>query len=178
PRASTTAAAATKTPPPRERVWFIDGGLSSNFPVTLFDSPFPNSPTFCINLSAFHPKHPQDRVDESNNVWMVADNREGISNRWNRLPTSGPARIFGYVAAMLDAIRNWHDNTQLMVPGFRDRIAHVMLSGEEGGLNLDMDPEKVKRLSLRGHFAAVLLRERFGAAGATREVPNWNSHRW
>ena len=31
-------------------VWLTDGGITSNFPLHLFDSPIPNRPTFCLNL--------------------------------------------------------------------------------------------------------------------------------
>jgi len=33
-----------------EVVWFSDGGICSNFPLHLFDSPLPRWPTFCLNL--------------------------------------------------------------------------------------------------------------------------------
>ena len=161
-----------------EHCWFIDGGLSSNFPASLFDCPFPRWPTFGINLEDFHPDHPKDLKNEENNVWMMERSGSGTSDRWRRFPERGPGAIGGYAGAVLDAIRNWHDNTQMAVPGFRDRIAHVKLSPDEGGLNLKMDPAKVKALSERGKWAAVRLRERFGAAGATRTGLNWNTHRW
>jgi len=161
-----------------EHCWFIDGGLSSNFPASLFDCPFPRWPTFGINLEDFHPDHPKDLKNEENNVWMMERSGSGTSDRWRRFPERGPGAIGGYAGAVLDAIRNWHDNTQMAVPGFRDRIAHVKLSPDEGGLNLKMDPMKVKALSERGKWAAVQLRERFGAAGATRTGLNWNTHRW
>ena len=32
---------------------FSDGGISSNFPVQIFDSPLPARPTFAINLAGF-----------------------------------------------------------------------------------------------------------------------------
>jgi predicted acylesterase/phospholipase RssA len=32
------------------KVWFSDGGLTSNFPIHFFDSPIPSRPTFCLNL--------------------------------------------------------------------------------------------------------------------------------
>src|SRR5262249_1238982 len=54
--------------PRAERCWFIDGGLSSNFPVTFFDQPLPRWPTFCIDLAEFHPDYPKDPQDECNNV--------------------------------------------------------------------------------------------------------------
>src|ERR1051325_4584550 len=53
-----------------ERCWFIDGGLSSNFPMSLFDQPFPRWPTFGINLTGFTEEHPEQE-DDSQNVWMT-----------------------------------------------------------------------------------------------------------
>jgi len=47
-----------------EHCWFSDGGISSNFPVTLFDSPLPRWPTFAINLAPFPVGHPR-QADES-----------------------------------------------------------------------------------------------------------------
>jgi hypothetical protein len=35
---------------PLRRLWLSDGGLTSNFPIHFFDSPFPARPTFCLNL--------------------------------------------------------------------------------------------------------------------------------
>jgi hypothetical protein len=35
---------------PLQRLWFSDGGLTSNFPIHFFDSPVPARPTFCLNL--------------------------------------------------------------------------------------------------------------------------------
>lgn len=33
-----------------EPLWLADGGITSNFPIHLFDSPIPSRPTFCLNL--------------------------------------------------------------------------------------------------------------------------------
>jgi hypothetical protein len=161
-----------------DRCWFIDGGLSSNFPLNLFDSPLPRWPTFGINLDDFHPDHPKDPANEENNVWMPAAAGRGTSDHWLRFPDAGGAAIGGYLGAILNTIRNWHDNTQMAVPGFRDRIVHVKLSPGEGGLNLDMDPPQVRALSERGMWAGRHLLDRFGAAGAAGDGPNWNTHRW
>jgi hypothetical protein len=38
---------------PLRRLWLSDGGLTSNFPIHLFDSPIPSRPTFCLNLVDF-----------------------------------------------------------------------------------------------------------------------------
>lgn len=168
----------TRTKHEYKRCWFIDGGLSSNFPMSLFDSPFPRWPTFGINLGEFPPDHPKDPTNEDNNVWMVTTPSGGISDHWTEIPDRDRSAIGKYVGAILDAIRNWHDNVQLAVPGFRDRVAVVKLTPDEGGLNLDMDDTKVKSLSKRGQYAARRLRGRFGAAGAQLGSLDWNSHRW
>jgi len=38
-----------------EPCWFADGGLSSNFPIHLFDSPLPRWPTFAVISGRFCP---------------------------------------------------------------------------------------------------------------------------
>lgn len=161
---------------PRKTCWFIDGGLSSNFPITLFDSPLPRWPTFGIDLTDEHPQHKIDDSDPKTGVWMVEHNGAGLSEHWLSLGKNGLS-IGGYVGAILDTIRNWHDNVQMAVPGYRDRIVHVKLRSDEGGLNLSMDKTKVMKLAGRGKQAGVLLRSRFGDDGAVQAM-NWNNHRW
>jgi hypothetical protein len=162
--------------PRPERAWFIDGGLSSNFPVSLFDAPFPRWPTFGIDLSSPDEKHPLDPSDESKNIWMVKRNADGRSPNFHRFQHSGVPGIAGYIGAILDAIRNWRDNTQMSTPGFLDRIVHINLDAKEGGLNLNMGKDKVDRLSKRGDAAGEKLLSRFGL-NATHDM-NWNNHRW
>ena len=38
---------------PLRTIWYSDGGLTSNFPIHLFDAPLPSRPTFCLNLIAY-----------------------------------------------------------------------------------------------------------------------------
>ncbi|MEN3033093.1 hypothetical protein PWG68_20400, partial [Chromobacterium amazonense] len=38
--------------------WFSDGGISSNFPIHLFDAALPRWPTFAINL--VYPQHAEE----------------------------------------------------------------------------------------------------------------------
>jgi hypothetical protein len=49
---------------PLRRVWFSDGGLTSNFPVHFFDSPIPARPTFCLNLVDFDAEAPNIETSE------------------------------------------------------------------------------------------------------------------
>ena len=46
--------------PQLRRMVFSDGGISSNFPVHLFDSPLPTRPTFALNLTGFERDEPTD----------------------------------------------------------------------------------------------------------------------
>src|SRR5262249_13208051 len=109
------------------RCWFSDGGISSNFPVHFFDSILPRWPTFAINLRRFQ----ADRQTEEQAVWMPADNREGIGENWNLFETDPEKQLTGFVAAILQSMQNWNDNTQLVIPGYRDRIVHVALKDDE-----------------------------------------------
>ena len=44
------------------------------------------------------------------------------------------------------------------MPGYRERILHVALTEKEGGLNLNMDPEVVNRLTKLGELAGQELK--------------------
>jgi predicted acylesterase/phospholipase RssA len=163
--------------PRLELCWFIDGGLTSNFPIAFFDSPLPKWPTFGLDLREFHPQHPKSDIDEDRNVWMVDGNGDGRTELWNRFATAlEKVPVGGYLASILNAMQNWRDNTQQRVNGFRDRIAHIKLSADEGGLNLDMPEKVIEKLAERGRFAGTRLVKRFTPASA--ETMNWDNHRW
>jgi len=165
------------TPVKLDRAWFIDGGLSSNFPVSLFDSPFPRWPTFGIDLCSPDDRHRINQTDESENIWMPERNEDGRSPNFHRLLDKKNVPQIGlYISAILDSIRNWRDNTQMSTPGFLDRVVHIVLDEKEGGLNLNMDPKKIGHLSERGEAAGEKLLSRFGA-NANHDM-NWNNHRW
>ncbi|MEA2689930.1 MAG: hypothetical protein QOD51_2537, partial [Candidatus Eremiobacteraeota bacterium] len=160
---------------PLEHCWFSDGGISSNFPVTLFDSPLPRWPTFAINLAPFTSAH-QQQADESKNVYMPPDNNAG------RLPTfSRFSGLPGFFSAIVNAMQNWNDNTQSVLPGYRDRIVTVFLSSDEGGLNLDMPPAVLARLRDRGSAAGALIAKHFEEPSLLPPgdaTMNWENHRW
>lgn len=160
-----------------ERSWYSDGGICSNFPVHFFDSPLPRWPTFAINLRPFHPDF-RPSSDERKNIWMAKDNGQGRLEQWMRFDAGGPVSAFtGFVKTIVETMQNWIDNTQLKVPGYRDRVAHVYLTGDEGGLNLDMEEGTIERLCTRGQFAGELLRDRFTDALPDCDL-DWDNHRW
>jgi predicted acylesterase/phospholipase RssA len=136
--------------------WFSDGGISSNFPMHLFDSLWPTRPTFGINLT---PQHP----DYDSLVWVPRpQGRGGI------LPRSyETTSVVGLYKAIFDTMQNWVDTTQITMPGFRDRIATVLQRPGEGGMNLKMTADTIECLADRGAEAAALF-----------DDFNFDLHRW
>jgi predicted acylesterase/phospholipase RssA len=160
-----------------ERVWFSDGGICSNFPLHLFDSPLPRWPTFGIDLRDLRP----DRAPASGRVWMPESNRQGAAHLWTRLSTKPElGALGGLISTMFDAARSWMDNLQAAVPGYRDRVVHLYLDSREGGLNLNMPEDVVKSLGGYGQQAAGKLIDHFcNGLDSGQETPmTWNNHRW
>ena len=127
-----------------------DGGISSNFPIHFFDAFLPSRPTFGLDLQ---PR----RAPNLKPVEMSDDLRRPLFTGVQDLPT--------FATQILNAARNWRDNMQAELPGFRDRICLIRLSSEEGGLNLEMPPDVVDRLVRRG-------------ARAGRRVVSTSSEEW
>jgi len=155
-----------------EKCIFSDGGICSNFPVHLFDSPLPSRPTFAFTLNQFHRDYPQSNEDESKNIYLPDGNGGGITGNWNRNINS----LMKFVFSIIDTMQNWNDNTLSTIPGYRDRIVQIHLNNDEGGLNLNMENEVMDKLSERGKFAGKILRETFIGQGKSKL--DWNNHRW
>jgi hypothetical protein len=176
-----------------ERSWFSDGGITSNFPISFFDSLLPSRPTFGITLRPFHPCHPIND-DERRNVWMPRTNGSGIVEWWSRWPQGrGLLSVGQFLRAIADAMQNWVDNSQTRVPGYRDRIVHISHTDDEGGLNLDMPETVLERLTERGRCAGerlvgfytnppgVPLPEADPEGSnptSPKRVVSWENHRW
>jgi hypothetical protein len=150
------------------KCWFSDGGICSNFPVHFFDSPLPSRPTFAINLKQMV----KASADDSENISMPKDNREGLEYEWYKNDGS----LISFIGSIIKTMQNWNDNTQLRVPGFRDRVCKILLTKEEGGLNLNMDDKFIESISERGKFAGIELVERFYEQ--SEPVMNWDNHKW
>ena len=140
-----------------ERCWMTDGGLTANFPVHFFDSPFPARPTFAIDLQGYPERYPDQ------DVFFRGSGRGGMQASFK---TINSVQSFG--AGLLDTMQYWADNAQATLPGYRDRIVQVRLRPEEGGLNLQMPAVVVNRTAEKGRQAAELLAERF----------DFDDHRW
>ncbi len=159
---------------PFQRCWFSDGGISSNFPMHLFDGLVPSWPTFGINLEDAIPGRPDTYLPDSYDT--------GYGERWNRFDhegADGAARFGGFFSAILGAMQNWNDNALARMPGVRDRIARVRLKPSEGGLNLNMEGPVIQAVADRGERAALSLVARFVAADpAGPQAPGWDEQRW
>ena len=194
---------------PLERCWFSDGGLTSNFPIHFFDAPLPGRPTFGINLvpdtvETTEIDETDDRLERVSGlgtkgspsghaegegwdkVWMPSNNSTGISSaaRFNKFDG-----LVGFFGALFDTARNWGDTELMAMPGYRDRVVHVKLAEDEGGLNLSMPPKIIEALGERGERAGELLAGRFAPTPTGNQVLidpktgepvvlTWDNHRW
>ncbi len=161
-----------------ESLWFTDGGLCSNFPISMFDSPLPTRPTFAINLGRL-PKGATPSEDQSLNIDYAKTNGQGLLPSYRAIAPTGVAALGDFAAAALDTARNWQDNSYLDVPGFRDRIVRVNQSSSEGGLNLNMGEPVITELAGRGAAAARALVTQFTKSTYDGgKQTGWQNHRW
>jgi predicted acylesterase/phospholipase RssA len=158
--------------PTLQRVYFSDGGISSNFPVHFFDSPLPAHPTFGLDLIGFEPGEGPDEHDPCRAVRQPGE----VSAPAYRSVTEITGLV-GFLTAIKDAMQNWRDNAQSQLPGFRDRVARIRLDKGEGGLNLTMKSGKIMELNDRGRCAGESLVELFAGDGE-RRPQHWNDHRF
>lgn len=175
-----------------QRIWFSDGGLTSNFPIHFFDSPLPRWPTFAIDLlggapssktpargsprSRFAGKRPLARYVPGT-VFMECEAPHGTVNPWDKLD-QGDARgnVLAFASSILDAARRWQDVTLGALPGNASRTVGIRLSDDEGGLNLNMPPEIIDRMTDLGLEAGTKLVN--GFADGAPEPKAWCDHRW
>lgn len=158
------------TSPVPEPVWFSDGGISSNFPIAMFDAPIPDWPTLAINLGSFGPGTSPTGI-----------NMARAAGQGRLSPFTPVSSVVSFLSAIFATMQNWNDNMQATLPGFRDRIVTVALHDNEGGLNLDMDETAVLALETRGTAAGKALVDRFASPSDLSARPaelSWESHRW
>jgi predicted acylesterase/phospholipase RssA len=158
-----------------QRLWFTDGGLCSNFPITMFDSPLARRPVFGLNLGKSVLKTPTGTMFE------LSDGNMMLPSSYTDIAGRGSKAVTGFAAAALSTARNWTDNSYLNLPGFRDRIVKILQTSTEGGLNLNMDAETIDGLAERGRLAADALMRQFNDPHfyrKGRESTGWENHRW
>lgn len=148
--------------------WFSDGGISSNFPIHLFDAALPRWPTFAINLvypetdDAVRPHAPDDagrqRIDRA--VFLPTENNKGWQRTYQSVAQRSAAKeVSGFLFGIVATMQNWRDLLQSRAPGHRDRIVHVSLDGDEGGMNLNMPQPVLTSISEKGTIAGERFRD-------------------
>lgn len=156
-----------------KRVWFSDGGLTSNFPIHLFDELLPARPTFGIALQSTLPSGAKDE----DRVYLPKNNSQGWSPDYAELDDKdGNLSLLSFVAAILQTMRIWKHEALRRTPGFRDRVVVVRHQAQEGGLNLDMPRNVIDAMSASGARAAQVLIERFLHPDPAEN--GWINHRW
>jgi hypothetical protein len=146
-------------PSPRRRSWFCDGGVTSNFPIALFDSWLPTRPTFGIDMRPFPLRGGTPDRRSADRVFLP-DRHAPLPQRWDDV--TGVATL---VQQIVDAVQNWHDSAQAELPGYRDRVCVLRLGEGEGGLHLDMDAATLRQLVRDGLEAGDQLVARFTPNG-------------
>jgi predicted acylesterase/phospholipase RssA len=155
------------------RVWFSDGGLTSNFPIHFFDDILPTRPTFGVTL--------QDDLEESDpfaaRVSLPSNNNTGVTAAY--LPVDeadGRPSLPRFTSALLRTIRTWRDEALKRTPGYRDRVVQIRHTKREGGLNLNMTRAAIDVMSRSGDEAARQVIERF--LDPVAKDNGWLNHRW
>ncbi|MFQ3594983.1 MAG: hypothetical protein SNJ63_02580 [Sphingomonadaceae bacterium] len=157
---------------------FSDGGITSNFPVTMFDGLLPNRPTFGVNLADVLPDGSSERIELQVDD-PSGDPRTGrpprIAPEWRADLVAGGLGTF--LGSILDTARNAHENELMTMPTCRPRIVTVRLDPRtEGGLNLEMSRDTITALAERGEMAAQRLLDHYPPPGAG-DRSSWRAHR-
>jgi predicted acylesterase/phospholipase RssA len=156
------------------RCMFADGGISSNFPIHLFDGLLPLWPTFGIDLEAKLPGY-------DNMIYLPQKCADGSADRWTRFDTAAqPAsRLGGFLSSIVGTMQNWNDNALARMPSVRDRVVRLRLHKNEGGFNLNMPADVMATIAGRGHDAAIELIKRYvPATDGAVSAAGWDQQRW
>lgn len=152
------------------KVYFSDGGITSNCPVHLFDAPLPGYPTFGVNL--YTPRKGQkSRVSRS-------DTRDPELEDAATPDAAGWTNPAPFLLAIFSTMFGWRDSLQRSLPGYRERIVHIGVPEDAGALNLAMSPDTIGMLSTLGKLGARLLHRDFATPRRTGEANAWERHRW
>jgi predicted acylesterase/phospholipase RssA len=179
-----------------KKAWFADGGLTSNFPLHIFDSPIPEWPTFGVYIAE---KSRQDTSNENPHAkkppyWLTKFHTSGRGEKWfdisdvNTQSAGKPTNLKGFADYLFGAgfaAKDWADNANLRLPGTRDRVVVVYTEGlTQGGFNLKLPGDRIKKLGYtNGTEAGVALAQKF-LPSVPKFNPKlegsaaWLDHRW
>jgi hypothetical protein len=169
--------------------WFSDGGISSNFPIHMFDAWLPTRPTFGIKLTALpaevfepgkrslKPEHCSASARQSSDglpspseptggdgvrpieAVFLPRPSEDAGSQWLKLDG-----LVAFIWSIFTTAQNYRDNTQAQLPSYRERIVQIRFDKDEGGLNLAMDDATIQTIAAKGSEAGHKLLA-FGTSG-------------
>ncbi|MCS6986342.1 MAG: patatin-like phospholipase family protein [Sphingomonadaceae bacterium] len=159
---------------------FSDGGITSNFPISVFDTPLPGRPTFGINLAGLRRDAPTPNPPEADRIDFAAVDAAHVADRtapeW-RVDPDGLS-LPGFLTAIVDTARNAHENELVTAPTARGRVVTIRLDeANEGGLNLDMDASTVLFLDELGRRAGRALVDAYAPGPHGEAAAAWAAHR-
>ncbi|WP_164019160.1 patatin-like phospholipase family protein [Pyxidicoccus trucidator] len=160
-----------------EEHWLSDGGITSNFPIHVFDAWVPQHPTFGITLydsplsRVLEQREGHHREEDPRDSVLLPHPRDFDKARPQRTAIHD---TLGFLRAVFETAQSYRDNAQAGMPGYRERILQLFLDANEGGLNLDMEPEVLERIQLKGCYAARELLTRYGDTDSV----HFSEHRW
>jgi predicted acylesterase/phospholipase RssA len=164
------------------RCMFSDGGISSNFPVHLFDGLIPQWPTFGIDLEPKPPGHSRNDEQRRNGSDVFLPHRylEGLADQWVRFDAkpNSASRLGGFFMSIPSTMQNWNDNIEARSAGVRHRVVRVYLADDEGGMNLKMDKNLITNVARRGADAGDALIDRYLRQAGVSVWDGWSSQRW
>ncbi len=149
-----------------QKCWYSDGGITSNFPIHLFDDVFPLRPTFGITLDEFHDKRHDKDVPVNvgkNRIYLPTLAGQGLHTPINKIKG-----LLSFLSSVFYSAQNWQDKSQIVQPGYRDRIVRIALKDNEGGVNLNMPKDKIDYLVHLGGLAGDEIIDHF----------DFDEHRW
>ena len=123
---------------------FSDGGISSNFPIHMFDVWLPSRPTFAFSIEDLL----WDPNQVTRRVTLPQRTSEGLGVQIKQLKT-----VVDFGSQVVNSAKDWQDQLLSELSGQRERIAHIFLTDKEGGLNLNMKPEVSRQLMMWGYEA-------------------------
>ncbi|WP_313668542.1 patatin-like phospholipase family protein [Sandarakinorhabdus sp.] len=169
-------------------LYLSDGGITSNFPIHLFDGAVPSRPTFALNLlypgddlsieeyrdrdaerSRARPGNVRtlggtdERMAEAGLIDLIMPFANSDRVRFYKAPASGNAvaQLAGLAMRVVETARTWADVSHFDQTGTRDRVIHIRLTGAEGGFNLAMDAATIASIDNKGSMAGTVLASRF-----------------
>ncbi|WP_426754772.1 hypothetical protein [Myxococcus sp. Y35] len=160
-----------------EEHWLSDGGITSNFPIHIFDAWVPLRPTFGITLydsplpSVLNQRERDTERKDPRDSVLLPFPRDFDKARPQRTSIQD---MPGFLRAIFEMTQSYRDNAQAGMPSYRERIVQLFLEKNEGGLNLDMPPDVIKGIQAKGRCAAERLLERYPGTHS----PHFSEHRW